>query len=57
VNTSQRQPACQFCKKQDPAYENEEVLNMHLANDCKFLIACEHCDQVIEISGLRDHHI
>jgi len=48
-------PACHFCKLQDPRFGNEENLNVHLANDCKFLTACEHCDQVIDISGLRDH--
>lgn len=49
--------ACHFCKLQDPSFSNEDNLNMHLANNCKFLTACEHCDQVIEISGLRDHQL
>ena len=46
--------SCDFCGKVDPAFENEEELDIHLTTDCPLLTECV-CQQVIEIMGLNKH--
>lgn len=46
---------CTFCK--DESLFSEEELNIHYWKYCPLLMRCEHCSEVIEIIGLRDHLI
>ncbi|TNV71959.1 hypothetical protein FGO68_gene6540 [Halteria grandinella] len=48
-------PECEFCKRKKPEFANPDAKDLHLFQDCLFLTACPHCEQVIEIPGLRDH--
>ena len=48
-------PSCQFCHKRDPAFANEDAMDLHLFKECVMLSPCPHCEQVVEIPTLRDH--
>lgn len=45
---------CQFCGRHDPSFD-DETLDMHFWRDCPMLMPCTMCDQVVEISFLREH--
>merc|ERR1712129_35997 len=45
---------CDFCGRHDPNF-TPEVLDTHFWRECLMLTECEFCEQVIEISTLREH--
>ena len=45
---------CIFCLEKNEAFD-EKGLNIHYFTACPMLRKCEHCNEVIEVSGLRNH--
>ena len=45
---------CQFCKWNEPGL-TPEALDLHYWRYCPMLTECQHCQQVVEVSGLRQH--
>lgn len=45
---------CQFCGRYDTMF-TQDGLDVHYWRECPVLIECDVCQQVIEISSLRDH--
>jgi len=45
---------CQFCGIEDPTFTGE-TMDVHYWRECPLLTQCEHCQQVVEVSGLRSH--
>jgi len=48
--------SCPFCKFSHPALTGEG-LDWHYWKDCPMLMECDYCEQVIELSGLRQHYM
>nr|CAB3229838.1 centrosomal protein of 104 kDa [Phallusia mammillata] len=47
---------CIFCGERDEGF-TEEGLDLHYWKQCPMLRRCEHCKQVVEISGYNEHLI
>lgn len=45
---------CIFCGEQNPSF-TEEMLDLHYWKSCPMLKRCDHCAQVVEISGMTEH--
>lgn len=45
---------CEFCGREDPNF-TLPALDIHYWRECPMLAACQHCEQVIEISRLHWH--
>ncbi|NWQ61906.1 CE104 protein, partial [Neopipo cinnamomea] len=45
---------CIFCGERDESF-TEEGLDLHYWKSCPMLTRCEHCKQMVEISGLTEH--
>lgn len=45
---------CIFCGEKNESF-TEEMLDMHYWKSCPMLKRCDHCAQVIEISGVSEH--
>jgi hypothetical protein len=45
---------CQFCGRHDPSFD-DATLDLHFWRDCPMLMTCAECEQVVEISYLREH--
>lgn len=45
---------CIFCGEQNESF-TEEMLDVHYWKSCPMLKRCDHCAQVIEISGVSEH--
>jgi len=50
-------PTCQYCGRMDPAFENNDNLDIHLWRECPMLTFCQSCNLVIEVSELNDHYL
>ncbi|XP_048581640.1 centrosomal protein of 104 kDa isoform X2 [Nematostella vectensis] len=45
---------CIFCGEQNESF-TEDMLDLHYWKSCPMLNRCEHCSQVVEVSGFNDH--
>ncbi|KXJ17222.1 Centrosomal protein of 104 kDa [Exaiptasia diaphana] len=45
---------CIFCGEKNQSF-TEEVLDLHYWKSCPMLKRCDHCSQVVEVSGFNEH--
>ncbi|XP_031562247.1 centrosomal protein of 104 kDa-like [Actinia tenebrosa] len=45
---------CIFCGEQNETF-TEEMLDLHYWKNCPMLKRCDHCSQVVEVSGFNEH--
>lgn len=45
---------CEYCGKFDPKF-NQDMLDMHMFNECPMLYLCTSCGNVIEIININNH--
>ena len=53
----ERDKICNFCKRADDNFLNNDQFDMHLWKECPMLATCQLCKQVVEISELNEHRL